>query len=65
MRTGVTRTLSTTKGEEKIECDYVVGADGAASTVRHLLDIPMSGNPALTYTTNAIFRCPGFQSPAR
>jgi 2-polyprenyl-6-methoxyphenol hydroxylase-like FAD-dependent oxidoreductase len=43
-----------------IEAEYLVGTDGAASTVRQVLGIPMSGNPALTYTTNAIFRCPDF-----
>jgi 2-polyprenyl-6-methoxyphenol hydroxylase-like FAD-dependent oxidoreductase len=57
---GVTAKLISSDGEEEIEADYLVGTDGAASTVRRLLDIPMSGNPALTYTTNAIFRCPGF-----
>lgn len=57
---GVTATVLTDSGEDTIESDYLVGTDGAASTVRRLLDIPMSGNPALTYTTNAIFRCPGF-----
>ena len=43
--------------EERIDCAYLVGCDGAASTVREKLGIPMSGNPVLTYTTNAIFRC--------
>jgi 2-polyprenyl-6-methoxyphenol hydroxylase-like FAD-dependent oxidoreductase len=57
---GVTATIVSDAGEETIEAQYLVGTDGAASTVRCLLDIPMSGNPALTYTTNAIFRCPGF-----
>ncbi len=45
-----------------IEADYLIGTDGAASTVREQLGIPMSGNPALTYTTNVIFRCPDFAS---
>ena len=36
----------------------VVGTDGGASFVRESLGIPMSGLPALTYTTNVIFRCP-------
>ena len=57
---GVRATIATPAGEEIIEADYLVGTDGAASTVRNVLDIPMSGNPALTYTTNAIFRCPDF-----
>ena len=30
--------------------------------MREQLGIPMSGNPALTYTTNVIFRCPDFAS---
>ncbi len=45
-----------------VEADYLIGTDGAASTVREQLGIPMSGNPALTYTTNVIFRCPDFAS---
>ncbi len=59
---GVVARVATAAGEETIEADYLVGTDGAASTVRTLLDIPMSGNPALTYTTNAIFRCPRFNT---
>jgi 2-polyprenyl-6-methoxyphenol hydroxylase-like FAD-dependent oxidoreductase len=51
--TGVTRTLS---------ADYLVGADGGASMVRETLGIAMSGNPALTYTTNVVFRCADFPS---
>jgi 2-polyprenyl-6-methoxyphenol hydroxylase-like FAD-dependent oxidoreductase len=43
-----------------IEADYLIGTDGASSTVRERLGITMSGNPALTYTTNVIFRCPDF-----
>ena len=38
----------------------MVGTDGGASTVREQLGIGMSGNPALTYTTNVMFRCPDF-----
>jgi 2-polyprenyl-6-methoxyphenol hydroxylase-like FAD-dependent oxidoreductase len=43
--------------ETQIEASYLVGCDGAASTVRQALGIAMTGNPVLTYTTNAIFRC--------
>jgi 2-polyprenyl-6-methoxyphenol hydroxylase-like FAD-dependent oxidoreductase len=46
--------------EEIIHCDYLVGCDGGGSVVRQGLGIAMSGNPVLTYTTNAIFRCPDF-----
>jgi 2-polyprenyl-6-methoxyphenol hydroxylase-like FAD-dependent oxidoreductase len=45
-------------GEEReLYADFVAGCDGAHSTVREILGIPMLGNPALTYTTNIIFRC--------
>ncbi len=39
---------------------YLVGADGAHSTVRNALGIEMRGKGILTYTTNAIFRCADF-----
>ena len=45
---------------ETIEADYMAGADGGASTVREQLGIAMSGTPALTYTTNVMFRCKDF-----
>jgi 2-polyprenyl-6-methoxyphenol hydroxylase-like FAD-dependent oxidoreductase len=51
--TGATRAL---------EAQYMVGTDGGASMVREQLGIGMSGHPALTYTTNVIFRCPNFVS---
>lgn len=58
VRAQVRNTLS---GEIKVmEADYLVGADGGTSLVRENLGIAMSGNPALTYTTNVIFRCPNF-----
>jgi 2-polyprenyl-6-methoxyphenol hydroxylase-like FAD-dependent oxidoreductase len=52
----------TTTGETGIiEADYLIGTDGGASTVREQLAIGMSGNPALTYTTNVMFLCANFQ----
>jgi 2-polyprenyl-6-methoxyphenol hydroxylase-like FAD-dependent oxidoreductase len=42
----------------EITADYLIGTDGGASFVREALGIGMSGHPALTYTTNVIFRCP-------
>jgi 2-polyprenyl-6-methoxyphenol hydroxylase-like FAD-dependent oxidoreductase len=53
MRTGATRVVT---------ADYLVGTDGGASLVREGASIPMSGNPALTYTTNVLFRCADFPS---
>ena len=52
-RTGAVRTLS---------ARYLIGTDGGASLVRERLGVTMSGNPALTYTTNVMFRCAGFSS---
>ena len=49
-----------TGATDTIEAAYMVGTDGGASTVRERLGIRMSGNPALTYTTNVMFRCPNF-----
>src|SRR6202012_5652107 len=58
---GVTATIVDAAGnEETIEADFLIGADGGASTVRQGLGIAMTGNAALTYTTNVIFRCPDF-----
>ncbi len=49
-----------TGATEAIEADYMVGTDGGGSTVREQLGIGMTGTPALTYTTNVMFRCPNF-----
>ena len=49
-----------TGATETIEADHLVGTDGGGSTVREQLGIGMSGNAALTYTTNVMFRCANF-----
>jgi 2-polyprenyl-6-methoxyphenol hydroxylase-like FAD-dependent oxidoreductase len=46
----------------RITARYLVGCDGAGSSVREGLGIRMRGNPVLTYTTNLIFRCPDFDA---
>jgi 2-polyprenyl-6-methoxyphenol hydroxylase-like FAD-dependent oxidoreductase len=43
---------------EMIAAQFIAGCDGAHSLVRETLGIRMQGNPALTYTTNVILRCP-------
>ena len=49
-------------GEERaIEAQFLVGTDGGASQVRQSLGIQMTGEPALTYTTNVVFRCEGLE----
>ena len=45
-----------------IRARYLIGCDGAGSTLRDHAGIAMEGNPALTYTTNVIFRCDGFEA---
>ncbi|MFZ3357695.1 MAG: FAD-dependent oxidoreductase [Xanthobacteraceae bacterium] len=47
-----------TGARDEIMARFIVGCDGARSLVRETLGIAMHGNPALTYTTNVIFRCP-------
>ena len=60
---GVTARLKDvrTGREEEVRAAYLVGCDGGTSLVRERLGIAMSGESALTYTTNVIFRCPGFE----
>jgi 2-polyprenyl-6-methoxyphenol hydroxylase-like FAD-dependent oxidoreductase len=45
-------------GEDTIECKYLIGADGARSTVRSLIGATMSG-ATLGRHCNTIFRAPG------
>jgi 2-polyprenyl-6-methoxyphenol hydroxylase-like FAD-dependent oxidoreductase len=57
----VAKLLDHASGEGRdVFADYLVGTDGGGSLVRERLGISMSGNPALTYTTNVMFRCPDF-----
>jgi 2-polyprenyl-6-methoxyphenol hydroxylase-like FAD-dependent oxidoreductase len=59
----VAKLLDQASGEGRdVFADYLVGTDGGGSLVRERLGISMSGNPALTYTTNVMFRCPDFVS---
>ena len=61
--TGVTATIEDLDhgGARQIRAQYMVACDGANSRVRRDLGITQTGNPALTYTTNVIFRCDGFE----
>jgi len=56
---GVAAEVEDASGRKEIRAQYLVGCDGGRSLVRETLGIGMSGNAALTYTTNVIFRCPG------
>ncbi|MGE0231538.1 MAG: FAD-dependent oxidoreductase [Flavobacteriaceae bacterium] len=42
---------------ETVTCDYLVGTDGGASSVREQMGIRMEGKPVLTFTTNVVFKC--------
>ncbi|WP_077038252.1 FAD-dependent monooxygenase, partial [Pelomonas sp. KK5] len=53
---GITAQLS---GGETLHADYLVGADGARSTVRELLAIRMEGTSPLGHFHNIVFRSPG------
>lgn len=46
----------------ELTADYVVGCDGANSSVRELTGIPTSSDRALTHTTNVLLRCPDFHA---
>lgn len=61
---GVTSVVQDLESGEQftVRSRYIVGADGAHSTVRQALGIEMRGRGILTYTTNAIFKCPEFNS---
>jgi 2-polyprenyl-6-methoxyphenol hydroxylase-like FAD-dependent oxidoreductase len=59
----VTQVRDVATGETRdVAADYLVGTDGGASLVRERAGITMSGNPALTYTTNVMLRCADFTS---
>ncbi|MBX9759382.1 MAG: FAD-dependent oxidoreductase [Beijerinckiaceae bacterium] len=46
----------------RVEAQYMIACDGAGSPIREKLGIALSGKQVLTYTTNAIFECPNFNS---
>ena len=57
----VTATLrdARTGAVTQLQADYLVGADGARSTVREKLGIRMSGTSPLSHNHNIVFRAPG------
>jgi len=61
---GVTVLLaSLDSGQEyEVECQYLIGCDGGASSVKQALGLQMAGSAVLTYTTNAIIECEGLES---
>ena len=56
----VTSTITTESGDpERIRSRYLVGADGARSTVRDLIGATMEGRYGIARASNVIFRAPG------
>lgn len=51
-------------GDDTIACKYLIGADGARSTVRSLIGAAMSGN-TLARHCNTVFRAPGISRAHR
>ena len=49
-------------GRKLVRARFLVGCDGANSQVRDEIGVAMLGDPALTYTTNIIFRHEGFEA---
>ncbi len=56
--TAVLRDINT-GAQTNVTAAYIVGADGARSTVREKLGIKMSGTSPLSHNHNIIFRAPG------
>lgn len=57
---GVTAQVRNADGElVTVEAQYMVACDGALSSVRDTLGIPMLGNPKLNYSIGILFKCPG------
>jgi 2-polyprenyl-6-methoxyphenol hydroxylase-like FAD-dependent oxidoreductase len=56
---GVTSTVSGPEGVVHIRSRYLVGADGARSSVRELMGISMQGSPGQETNVNAVIRVPG------
>ena len=61
---GVVAEIVDTRGghSQHLAARFLVGCDGASSAVRAALGTTMTGNPVLTFTTNIIFRCNGFEA---
>lgn len=59
---GVEAELETEDGRRRVRASYLVGADGARSTVRARLGIGMEGVSPLSHHRNVIFHAPGLAS---
>lgn len=51
--------------EHEVQCEYLVGADGARSAVRELIGARMSGEYGLSRNYNIVFRAPGLAQAHR
>jgi 2-polyprenyl-6-methoxyphenol hydroxylase-like FAD-dependent oxidoreductase len=55
------RVRDSTNTRSRIQAEYVVGADGARSTVRMMIGAKMNGDHAFAYNCNLILRIPELQ----
>lgn len=49
----------------ELECKYLIGADGASSTVRNSLGVAMQGKEEMQHLVNVHFSCPGLRALLR
>ncbi len=63
-RDGIVADIERSDTGERLEvrARFVVGCDGAGSTLREALGVALVGEPVLTHTTNLIFRRAGFEA---
>lgn len=54
-----------TGGASSVQADYLVGADGARSTVREAIGAKMEGSYGLSRNYNVVFRAPGLAAAHR
>jgi len=56
---GVTCRIGCEGAQMLVRCDYLVGADGARSSIRELIGAQMEGRYGLAHAYNIVFRAPG------
>jgi 2-polyprenyl-6-methoxyphenol hydroxylase-like FAD-dependent oxidoreductase len=56
---GVSAMLGAAEGPTSVRARYLIGADGARSSVRDLIGATMEGTPGLSHSYNIIFCAPG------
>lgn len=55
----ISSSQTTNRSNYSIDCDYLVSAEGAHSSIRNKLNIKMTGHSNLQHLMNIHFQCPG------